>query len=70
MAHPNEDVIRQVFAAYERGDVEALRSRFFAPDIRWHFMRRGPLGGHYEGADDVVELYGRVAERSVSGTAR
>ncbi len=46
MAHPNEEVVRQAFAAYERGDIETLRSQFLAPDIRWHFMRRSPLAGH------------------------
>lgn len=64
MAHPNEEVVRQAFAAYECGDIETLRSQFLAPDIRWHFTRRSPLAGHYEGADGVVELYGRVAELS------
>ena len=34
MAHPNEDVVREGFAALGRGDMEALRKQFFADDVR------------------------------------
>jgi hypothetical protein len=69
MAHPNEDVVRAGFAAFARGDIEALRSEYFAPDIRWHFPGRGPLAGDHHGVDQVIEFAGRLAGLS-DGTHR
>lgn len=70
MAHPNEDLVRETFAASGRGDIDALRNHYFADDIRWHFPGRSPLAGNYEGAAQVVrEFFGRVFELS-GGTFR
>lgn len=69
MAHPNEELIRQAFAAFGRGDMEALQTQFFAPDIRWHFPGRGPLSGHHEGAATVAGKFRQAAELS-EGTHR
>ena len=49
MAHPNETLVREAFAAFGRGDMDALRSQYFAEDIRWHIPGRNPLAGDYEG---------------------
>ena len=43
MAHPNEVQVRESFAAFERGDVDALRSKFFAEDVRYHVPGKGSL---------------------------
>ena len=48
MAHPNEDLVRQGYAAFGTGNFDALRSQIFAEDIRWHFPGRSPFGGNYE----------------------
>ena len=40
MAHPNEDLVREGFAAFGRGDMDALRKQFFTDDVRW----RTPAG--------------------------
>ncbi len=69
MAHPNEDMVRQGFAAYARGDIDALQSDFFASDIHWHFPGRSPLSGHHEGAAKVAEMFRLLAELS-GGTHR
>jgi uncharacterized protein len=69
MAHPHEDLVRKAFAALGRSDIDALRSHYFAADIRWHFPGRGPLAGDYEGVAQVVELRGRLSELS-EGTHR
>jgi len=42
MTHPNEDLIRRGFEAYGRGDIQALMTEFFSPDIIWHMPGRGP----------------------------
>lgn len=49
MAHPNEDLVRDGFAAFGRGDIDALRDRYFAGDIRWHVPGRSPVAGDYDG---------------------
>jgi uncharacterized protein len=69
MAHPNEDLVREGYAAFGRGDIEALQSRFFAPDITWHFPGRSPFGGDYTGMAEVLDWLGRSFEAS-GGTIR
>jgi uncharacterized protein len=69
VAHPNEDLVREGYAAFGRGDIEALQSRFFAPDIRWHFPGRSPFAGDYTGMAEVLGWLGRSAEAS-GGTLR
>lgn len=63
MAHPNEDLVREGYAAFGRGDMDAL-GQFFAEDIRWHFPGRSPFGGDYEGLEQVLGWLGRSFEAS------
>jgi uncharacterized protein len=69
MAHPNEDLVREGFAAFSRGDIDALRDRYFAGHVRWHVPGRSPLAGDYDGLAQVLELFGRLFELS-GGTLR
>jgi uncharacterized protein len=69
MAHPNEELMREAVAAFQRGDMDALRNRYFAEDIRWHFPGRSPLAGDYEGVAQVLESFGRLFELT-GGTYR
>ena len=64
MAHPNEDLVRGIFAAFGRGDLDALRGQYMAQDARFHYPGRGPLAGDYEGVARVLEMAGRVFELS------
>lgn len=64
MTHPDEDLVRAGIAAFARGDVEALTSEFFAPDIVWHFPGRSVLSGDHEGAAQVARMFGLLAELS------
>ena len=45
MAHPNEDLVREGFAAFGRGDMDAMRKQFFAEDVRWHVSGPSSLAG-------------------------
>ncbi len=69
MAHPNEDLVREAFVAFGRGDIDALRDRYFADGIRWHLPGRSPLAGDYDGIGQVMEFFGRILELS-GGTFR
>ena len=60
MAHPNEDVVRQGFAAFASGDVSALR-RIIAPGAVWHAPGRNPLSGSYKGIEEILVLLGQTA---------
>ena len=69
MAHPNEDLVREGFAAFGRGDMDALRDQIFAEDIRYHIPGRSPVAGNYEGIEQVLHLFARIFELS-GGTFR
>jgi ketosteroid isomerase-like protein len=69
MAHPNEELVREGFAAFGRGDVDALQHKFFAEGVRYHVPGRSALGGDYEGVAQVLEWLGRQFELS-AGTIR
>jgi uncharacterized protein len=69
MAHPNEDLLREGYAAFGRGDLDALQDQFFAPDITWHFPGKSPFAGDYQGVGEVVGWLVRTFEVS-GGTIR
>jgi ketosteroid isomerase-like protein len=69
MSHPNEDFVREGYAAFARGDMEALQREFFAENVRWHFPGRSPFGGDYQGVSEVLGWLGRTFEAS-GGTIR
>jgi uncharacterized protein len=59
--HPNVARIREALDAYNRGDLEAMRS-FIADDIVWHVGGDHPLSGDRRGRDEVFEYYRQVRE--------
>ena len=67
MAHPNEDVVRETFAAFGRGDVDAAQ-KHWAEDIRFHVPGRNPRAGDYEGIEQVRQFYAGLAEDVTGGT--
>jgi uncharacterized protein len=69
MTHPNEELLREAIAAFQRGDLEALQSKYFAEDIRYHVSGRSQVSGDFEGVAQVFELFGRLFELS-GGTLR
>jgi uncharacterized protein len=62
MAHRNEDLFRDGYAAFGRGDIDALQNWFFDPGIRWHFPGRNPFSGDFTGIGDVLGWLGRSFE--------
>jgi ketosteroid isomerase-like protein len=64
MAHPNEDLLRDGFAAFGRGDMDTLRKETFAEDIRWHVPGRSLVAGDYQGLEQIIQLFARLAELS------
>jgi uncharacterized protein len=62
VAHPDEGLVREGFAAFGRGDMDALRKQFFADYVRWHTPGRGLISGDYEGTEQVIQYFARVFE--------
>jgi ketosteroid isomerase-like protein len=63
MAHPNEDLMRENFAATGRGDYDAPQKNW-AEDIRYHFPEGSPIAGDYQGIEQVRQLFARMAEQA------
>jgi ketosteroid isomerase-like protein len=68
MAHPNEGLVREGYAAFKSGDLDTVQ-RQWTEDIRWHTPGRGPLSGDYEGAQQVLQFFAQLFELS-GGTFR
>ncbi|MFG1704291.1 nuclear transport factor 2 family protein [Nonomuraea sp. M3C6] len=58
--HPNVKLIRDYYAAYGEGDLEALRRRFFAPDIQWTIPGHHPLAGTKKGVEEVLAFFAEL----------
>lgn len=61
MAHRNEELVREGFAAFGRGDMDAL-DRLFADDATWHSAGDNPLAGDFEGKQEIFSNFARVRE--------
>jgi len=61
MGHPNEDLIRQGYDAFSRGDLDTLRA-LFDPGIVWHAPGRSQLAGDHQGVDAVLGYFGQTME--------
>ena len=68
MAHPNEDLIRRGYEAFNQGDAATLRE-LLDPEIVWHFPGRSVLAGDHRGTDAVLGFFGRTQELT-AGTFR
>ncbi len=66
--HPNEELLRNSFYAFGRGDMDTLRANF-TEDIVWHFPGKSPMGGEFPGVDETLGWLGRTFELS-GGTIR
>lgn len=58
--HPNVALVRDMFAAMERGDMQWLEERT-ADDIVWHTGGNSRAAGVRRGKDEVRELMGAAA---------
>jgi ketosteroid isomerase-like protein len=68
MTHPNEELVRRGYEAFNTADVETLR-QLFADTTIFHEPGRSPISGDYQGMDQVLGFFGTLAERS-GGTFR
>lgn len=61
MAHRNEDLVRAAYAAFTRGDIEAVLSSF-DDDIVWRVGGDSKITGEYRGHQQVLGFFGTLME--------
>jgi hypothetical protein len=66
--HANIARLRDAYAAFGKGDLEALQA-IWSPQLRWHVPGKSDLAGTYEGIPAVLGFLGQVLERT-DGTFR
>jgi ketosteroid isomerase-like protein len=54
--HPNAEVFRRGYTAFQSGDLETVRS-LFAPDIVWNVAGHSRFAGAHRGPDEVLNLF-------------
>lgn len=63
VAHPNEELVRRGYAAFQSGDMATL-NELFADDIVWHSPGRNQMSGDFKGTDAVLEQFRKIFEVS------
>jgi len=63
MAHPDEQLVRSVYDAFARGDLEAVLGSA-SDDVVIHSRGRNPLGGDHKGVQGVRDYLVQLAQRS------
>jgi uncharacterized protein len=66
--HPNAELFRRGYAAFQSGDLDTVRS-LFAPDIVWSIPGRNRFSGEHRGVDNVIGLLVQQAQET-DGTLR
>jgi uncharacterized protein len=61
--HPNVALVRESFAAIERGDTQWLEDHL-ADDVVWHVGGNSRAAGEYRGKDTVMPLFAAITEGS------
>ena len=61
MAHPNEQILRGLDEAQERGDFEGFFS-YYTDDTVAHLAGKSRLAGDYRGKDQLREAFGKFME--------
>jgi len=56
--HPNADVVRRGYQAFNAGDMETLME-LFDPDACWHTPGESPIAGDHVGRDACFAQFGR-----------
>ena len=54
--HPNAELFRRGYTAFQSGDLETVRS-LFAPDIVWNVPGHNKFSGSHRGVDDVLNVF-------------
>lgn len=64
MEHPNTKLAREMYDAFARGDMDAIRNKHFSPNVAFHVPGDSALSGDYNGLEAVLGLFGQVFQLS------
>ncbi len=59
MAHPNEELARSFYAAFDKGDIDAVKA-MTTDDLEMHEPGASPLAGSYRGKEAVFDFFARL----------
>jgi ketosteroid isomerase-like protein len=68
MTQSNVEILQDLYASFAAGDVPAVVAAF-ADEMTWQIPGDSPIAGSFTGADEIVGLFGTLAEIS-GGTYR
>ena len=68
MSHPNEAIVRELYAAFAGADMPTI-DRLLADDVTWHAPGTAQHAGVRRGKAELFESMGRLAELT-AGTLR
>ncbi len=66
--HPNEEIVRRLFSAFDANDMATINA-LFADDVVWNAPGRGVNSGRRRGKQELFTAMGRLAELT-GGTLR
>jgi uncharacterized protein len=69
MTQSNLELVQAAYAAFLRGDMDALPA-YFDPEVVWHVPGRSAVSGTIEGSANVIAALGTVAALIADGTVR
>jgi ketosteroid isomerase-like protein len=66
--HPNAELFRRGYTAFQTGDLDTVRS-LFAADIVWSTPGRNRFAGDHRGVDNVISVFVQQAQET-NGTLK
>lgn len=57
--HPNAAIVREGFEAFQRGDIDKIRT-LMADNMEWTVLGNNPLSGVYKGKSEIVGYFGKL----------
>ena len=57
--HPNAAIVREGFEAFQRGDMDKIRT-LMADDMVWTVLGNNPTSGVYKGKSEIIGYFGRL----------
>ena len=61
--HPNADLLRKGYEAFDKGDMAVL-TELFAADVVWHVPGTSPISGVHRGREAVFAAFAKTVELS------
>jgi ketosteroid isomerase-like protein len=64
----NLELVRRMYACFNKGDLDTIRNEIFAPDLVWNLPGRHPLAGTKNGAEEVLAFFAQLIKANIQVT--